>query len=144
MKAIVCTRYGAPDVLQLQEVEQPVPNDNEVLIKVHAATATTSGLSGRKGEPVFARLFTGLTRPQKNILGIEVAGKIEAVGKDVKLFKIGDQILGHTGLAFGLAVWIPLLMRNGASILSTAIACCTSPLIDPPKGNLFGASWSEA
>ena len=101
MKAIVCTKYGAPDVLQLREVEKPVPKDNKVLIKIHAATATTSGLSGRKGEPFFGRFFMGLTRPKKNILGIELAGEIEAVGKDVKSFKEGDQVFGHTGLASG-------------------------------------------
>ena len=87
MKAIVCTKYGAPEVLQLQEVEKPVPKDNEVLIKVHAATATAAGLSGRKGEPFFARFFTGFTKPKKNILGMELAGEIEAVGKAAKLFK---------------------------------------------------------
>ena len=68
MKAIVCTKYGAPDVLRLQEVEKPVPKDNEVLIKIHAAAATAAGLIGRKGEPFFVRLFSGLTKPQKNIL----------------------------------------------------------------------------
>ena len=117
MKAMVCTKYGAADVLQLQEVAKPVPKDNEVLIKVHAATATTSGLSGRKGEPVFARLFTGLTRPKKNILGIELAGEIEAVGKDVKLFKIGDQILGHTGLAFGAYAEFKCLPEDAALVI---------------------------
>ena len=117
MKAIVCTKYGPPEVLQLQEVEKPVPKDNEVLIKVHAATATTSGLSGRKGEPFFARLFTGLTKPKKNILGIELAGEIEAVGKDVKLFKIGDQIFGHTGLAFGAYAEFICLPEDAALVI---------------------------
>jgi len=117
MKAIVCTKYGAPDVLQLQEIEKPVPKDNEVLIKVHAATATTSGLSGRKGEPFFARLFTGLTKPKKNILGIELAGEIEVVGKDVKLFKIGDQIFGHTGLAFGAYAEFICLPEDAALVI---------------------------
>ncbi len=83
MKAIVCTKYGAPDVLQLQEVEKPVPKDNEVLIKVYAATATAAGLTGRKGEPFFVRFFMGLTKPKKNILGQELAGEIEAVGKEI-------------------------------------------------------------
>ncbi len=83
MKAIVCTKYGAPDVLRLQEVERPVPNDNEVLIKVHAATATAAGLTGRKGEPYFVRFFMGLTKPKKDILGTELAGEIEAVGKEI-------------------------------------------------------------
>ncbi|VAW34439.1 Bifunctional protein: zinc-containing alcohol dehydrogenase; quinone oxidoreductase (NADPH:quinone reductase); Similar to arginate lyase [hydrothermal vent metagenome] len=101
MKAIVCTTYGPPEVLQLQEVAKPVPTDNEVLIKVHAAAATAAGLTGRKGEPFFTRLFTGLTKPKKNILGMELAGEIEAVGKDVKLFKAGDQVFGLTGVSLG-------------------------------------------
>ncbi|NEQ55321.1 MAG: NAD(P)-dependent alcohol dehydrogenase, partial [Leptolyngbya sp. SIO3F4] len=101
MKAVVCTKYGNPDVLQLQEVERPVPKDNEVLIKIHAATVTAAGLIGRKGEPFFTRLFSGLTKPKKNILGMELAGEIEAVGKLVRSFKIGDQIFGLTGLGYG-------------------------------------------
>ena len=70
MKAIVCTKYGPPDVLQFQEIEKPVPKDNEVVIKIHATTATTAGLAGRTGKPAFARLFSGLTKPKNNILGI--------------------------------------------------------------------------
>ncbi len=97
MKAIVCTKYGAPDVLQLQEVTKPVPKDNEILIKVHASTATTAGLAGRTGKPVVARLFSGLAKPKNNILGIELAGEIKAIGKDVTRFKVGDQIFGMTG-----------------------------------------------
>ena len=97
MKAIVCTKYGGPEVLQLQEVAKPIPKDYEVLIKVHAATATTAGLAGRTGKPAFARLFSGLTKPKKKILGIELAGEIEAVGKDVTLFRAGDQVFGMTG-----------------------------------------------
>ena len=97
MKAIICTKYGGPDVLQLREVAKPVPKDNEVLIKVHVATATTAGLAGRTGKPAFARLFSGLTKPKQPILGVELAGEIEAVGKDVKLFQVGDQVFGMTG-----------------------------------------------
>lgn len=114
MKAIVCTKYGAPDVLQLQEVEKPVLKDNEVLIKVHAATATTAGLNGRKGEPFIGRFFMGLTKPKKDILGQELAGQIEAVGKDVKLFKVGDQVFGNTGFAFGAHAEFACLPENGA------------------------------
>ncbi|MEM7029764.1 MAG: NAD(P)-dependent alcohol dehydrogenase [Chloroflexota bacterium] len=97
MKAMICTAYGSPDVLQLQEVEKPVPKDDEVLIKVRIATATTAGLAGRTGKPAFARLFSGLTKPKNTILGIELAGEIESVGKDVTLFKPGDQVFGMTG-----------------------------------------------
>ncbi len=97
MKAILCTKYGPPDVLQLREIDKPVPKDSEVLIKVHAATSTAAGLTGRTGKPAVARLFSGLTKPKKEILGIELAGEIEAVGKDVTLFQAGDQVFGMTG-----------------------------------------------
>ena len=118
MKAIVCTKYGAPDVLQLQEVEKPVPKDNEVLINVHAATATAAGLNGRKGEPFFTRFFTGLTKPKKNILGIELAGEIEAVGNDVKLFKEGDQVFGMTGgVALGAYAEFKCMPEDGALVI---------------------------
>ena len=117
MKAIVCTKYGAPDVLQLHEIEKPAPKDNEVLIKVQAATATTAGLTGRKGEPYIGRLFTGLTKPQKNILGFELAGEIEAIGKDVKLFKTGDQVFGHTGIAMGAHAEYKCLPEDAALVI---------------------------
>ncbi|MCA9929355.1 MAG: alcohol dehydrogenase catalytic domain-containing protein [Anaerolineales bacterium] len=92
MKAIAYTKYGAPDVLQLQEVEKPVPTNNEVLIKVHAATTTAAGAIGRTGKPHFVQLFFGLTKPRKAILGQELAGEIEAIGSDVKSFKVGDKV----------------------------------------------------
>ena len=97
MKAIICTEYGPPDVLQLREIGKPVPKDNEVLVKVHAATATATGLGARTGKPVIARLSSGFTKPKNSILGVELAGEIEAVGKDVKLFQAGDQVFGMTG-----------------------------------------------
>ncbi len=117
MKAIVCTKYGPPEVLQLQEVEKPVPKDNEVLIKVHAATATTAGLSGRAGKPYFARFVTGLTKPKKNVLGMELAGEIEAVGKDVGLFKEGDQVFGMTGIALGAHAEFKCMPQDGALVM---------------------------
>ena len=120
MKAIVCTKYGAPDVLQLQEVEQPVPKENEVLIKVHTATATTAGLAGRTGRPLFARLFSGLTKPKKNILGIELAGEIAVVGKDVTLFQTGDQVFGMTGATSpGAYAKFKSMPEDGALITKT-------------------------
>ena len=117
MKAIVCTKYGAADVLQLQEVEKPVPKDNEVLIKVHAATATAAGLTGRKGKPFFVRFFMGLTKPKKDILGTELAGEIEAVGVDVKLFKEGDQVFGMTGIALGAHAEFKSMPQDGALVI---------------------------
>ena len=88
MKAIVYTEYGPPDVLQLKEVEEPVPKDNEVLIRVYAATVGLSDLMTLKGAPFFARFFTGLIRPKNPIPGAEFSGEIEAIGKDVKRFKV--------------------------------------------------------
>jgi len=100
MKAIVCTQYGPPEVLQLKEVEKPVPKEHDILIHVHATVVTPADIAFRKGEPFLGRLFSGLRRP-KSIPGVEFAGDIEAVGKDVTLFHTGDQVFGTAGTGFG-------------------------------------------
>jgi NADPH:quinone reductase-like Zn-dependent oxidoreductase len=114
MKAMVCTKYGSPDVLQLQEVEKPAPTSNEVLIKVRAATATTASVIGRTGKPHFARLFFGLTKPRKAILGQELAGEIEAIGSDVQSFKVGDKAFGMTGTELGAHAQYKCMNENSA------------------------------
>ena len=120
MKAIVCTKYGAPEVLELQEVEKPQPKDNEVLIKIHAAAVTAAGLIGRKGVPVFTRIFSGLTKPKKSILGMELAGEVEAIGKNVTSYQEGEAIFGLTGLALGANAEYKSLPEDAAVIAKPA------------------------
>lgn len=94
MKAIVYHKYGPPDVLQLIEIEKPIPKDKQVLVKVHAASLNYGNLVLLKGEPFLARLAFGLTKPKYPIPGGDIAGRIEAVGKDVKQFQPGDEVFG--------------------------------------------------
>jgi NADPH:quinone reductase-like Zn-dependent oxidoreductase len=102
MKAIVYTKYGPAEVLQIKEVPKPVPKDNAVLIKIHATTVNRTDCGFRKPEyPVIIRLVNGLFKPKKQILGSELAGEIETVGKDVKSFKPGDQVFGLSTRNFG-------------------------------------------
>jgi NADPH:quinone reductase-like Zn-dependent oxidoreductase len=102
MKAAVYNRYGSPDVLHIEDVEKPVPKDNEVLVRVCAATVSPADWRFRKAEPFFVRFMNGLWRPKKiHILGMEFAGKVESMGKAVTRFAEGDQVFGSTGFKFG-------------------------------------------
>ena len=94
MKAIVYTHYGSPDVLQFQEIEKPVVKDNEILVQVHAASVNRTDCATVRAKPFFMRVVTGLLRPRKIIPGTEFSGVIEAVGKDISSFTVGEKVFG--------------------------------------------------
>ena len=127
MKPIIWTNYGPPDVLQLQEVEKQTPQDNEVLIKIHAATASTPDTELRRLKlplffAFFLRLYLGFMKPtRRTILGTEFAGEIVFAGKDVTQYKAGDQVFGYTGLAMGTYAEY-LCLPEKASALASVMA----------------------
>ena len=106
MKAIICTGYGPPEVLRLENVDRPLPGDSDVLIKVHATTCHIGDTRVRGFDVPFwqripFRLFLGIRKPKRSILGMELAGTVEETGKDVKRFKRGDEVFATTGFEFG-------------------------------------------
>ncbi len=113
MKAIIHTRYGPPEVLQLAEVPNPSPKTNEVLIKVLATTVNRTDCGFRSAEYFISRFFSGLFRPKNQILGNEFAGEIETVGKDVKSFQTGDKVFGYNDITFGAHAEYMVMAEDG-------------------------------
>lgn len=140
MKAIVCTKYGPPEVLKFEEVEKPTPKDNEVLIKVHATTAHVGDTRIRGFRVPFwqmvpFRLFLGIRKPKKDILGMELAGVIETVGKNVKNFRTGDEVIALTGFEFGAYAEYKCMPEDGILALKpTNLSFCEAAAI--PAGGI--------
>ncbi|MFE3892250.1 NAD(P)-dependent alcohol dehydrogenase [Priestia sp. YIM B13446] len=129
MKAMVCTKYGKPDVLQLEEVENPIPKENEILIKIHATTVTSGDCRVRSfNSPLLLwlpmRIVLGLRKPRKSILGVELAGEVENVRKNVTRFKKGDQLFAMTGMKFGgYAEYICLPEKGTIAVKPENVTC---------------------
>ena len=157
MKAVVHDRYGPPHVLRLEEVERPAPNDDEMLVKIHATTVNRSDCGFRAAEPFFARLFTGLRRPRRRTPGMELAGVVEAVGAAVTEFEVGDEVFGVKGGANAEYVCVresgALAHKPAGMTFEEAAAVCDGAIIalaclgksDLRKGRsilIYGASGS--
>lgn len=101
MKAAICTKYGEPTVIKLEEVDKPTPKENEILVKIRATSVTSGDARIRRADPAIIRLIFGFKRPRKSILGVVIAGEIESIGSKVTKFKVGDKVYGTTGMSFG-------------------------------------------
>ncbi|WP_026695595.1 NAD(P)-dependent alcohol dehydrogenase [Peribacillus kribbensis] len=120
MKAAVCTKYGPPEVLELRDVKRPVPKDHEILVKVRASTVASGDIRVRSfNSPLLLwlpmRAFLGFTKPRKSILGVELAGEVAEMGKDVKKFKKGDHVFALTGMNFGGHAEYACISEKGAA-----------------------------
>jgi len=101
MKAAVYTQYGSPEVLRVKQVERPLPQKNEILLRIRATSVNSGDWRLRKADPYAVRLFFGLLKPKINILGSVFSGEVESIGEEVKQFKVGDIVFGHTDMSFG-------------------------------------------
>ncbi len=124
MLAITARTYGSPDVLRIEQVDTPVPAANELLIRVHAATVSTTDNTARSGKPFFSRLAFGIRRPKTPILGTEFAGTVEAVGQNVTRFSVGDQVFAASATGFGAHAGYITLPESGAIAIKPPSLSC--------------------
>ncbi|HLP52440.1 MAG TPA: NAD(P)-dependent alcohol dehydrogenase [Chitinophagales bacterium] len=134
MKAAVYTQYGLPEVLQVKQVEKPIPNKNEILVRIRATAVNSGDWRLRKADPFAVRFFFGLTRPKTNILGSVFSGEVESVGEAVKKFKAGDFVFGHTDMSFGAYAEYKCLPESASIALKPADISHTEAAVIP-----FGA-----
>ena len=134
MKAAIIEKYGPPDVVQLMVIDKPAPKDDEIRVKVHFTTVNRTDCGFRTGKPFVTRLFTGLFKPNKTVLGSEFTGEVDALGKNVNAFKIGDKVFGNSASGFGAHAEY-VCIATDASIatlpenlgLENALAICEGP-----------------
>ena len=140
MKAIVNTKYGSPDVLELKEIGKPIPKDNEVLIKVHASSVNAGDWHILRADPFLVRLMVGLLKPKYQILGADVAGRIEAVGKNIDQFQVGDEVYGDLsvcrfgGFAQYVSTSIDALAKKPANLTYQEAAAVPSAAVTALQG----------
>jgi len=120
MKAAVYTKYGQPDVLHIKQVNKPIPNKNEILLRIKATAVNSGDWRLRKADPFAVRFIFGLLKPKINILGSVFSGEIESIGEDVKHFKVGDSVFGHTDMSFGAYAEYKCLPENVSIALKPA------------------------
>ena len=117
MKAAICTKYGDPRFLKIEEVAKPTPKENQILVKIHSSSVTSGDARIRRADPWVIRLIFGFKRPRKSVLGVVVAGEIESIGSEVTKFKVGDKVFGTTGMSFGAHAEYQCINENGTLAL---------------------------
>jgi NADPH:quinone reductase-like Zn-dependent oxidoreductase len=140
MRAVVFDRYGPPEVLRLEEVERPVPKDDEVLIKVHASTVNRTDVGLRSAEYFISRFFTGLLRPKRKIPGTELAGEVEAVGSAVTEFEVGDQVFGVSASTAGAYAEF-VCMKQSAPLAHKPAGMTFEEAAAVPEGAILALSY---
>lgn len=134
MKAAVYTQYGPPEVLQVKQVEKPTPGKNELLVRIKATAVNSGDWRMRKADPFAVRFIFGLFKPKKNVLGSVFSGEIERVGEDVKHFKVGDFVFGHTDMSFGAYAEYICVPENASIALKPSNMTHTEAAVIPFGG----------
>src|SRR5215510_422701 len=144
MKIAFRAKYGPPEILSIEEVETPSPKDDELLIKVYAATVNRSDYHILTGKPLFMRLFIGLFKPKLSTTGTDFAGQIEAIGNNVTSFRIGDKVMGFDGGLFGIQSHAQYLVLPESKAIKMAVNIPGDLLYEEAAACLEGAFYAAA